>query len=190
MAPFFTRAGDEGYSGILGEGRLPKYDLRLEVLGTLDEANSALGMARALCQNPESRQLILQVQRDLYHLMAETAAASGTESKFQKIEPRHVTWLEEQTEITGRAVKLPEEFIVPGDTWVGAVLDLARTLVRRAERRMAEFFHREDLKNSEMLKYLNRLSSLLFVIELLENEIAGTSNPTLAKTDQDDRNFD
>ena len=190
MAPFYTRGGDEGYSGILGEDRLPKYDLRLEVLGALDEATAALGMARALCQLPETRKLILRMQRDLYHMMAETAASPETAAKFHKIEVRHVTWLEEQIEITGRNVNPPGDFIVPGDTWVGAVLDLARTVVRRAERRMAEILHRGDVKNTELLKYLNRLSTLIFLIELLEGQSAGTSNPTLAKTEQDDRDFD
>ena len=190
MAPFYTRGGDEGYSGILGEDRIPKYDLRLEVLGTLDEATATLGMARSLCQLPETRKMILRVQRDLYQLMAETAAVPEIAAKFHKIEARHVSWIEEQIEITGRKVNLPAEFIVPGDTWVGAAIDLARTTVRRAERRMAEILHRGDVKNPEMLRYLNRLSTLIFLIEQLESQTAGTPNPTLAKTEQDDRNFD
>ena len=190
MAPFYTGSGDEGFTGILGEDRLPKYDLRLEVLGTLDEATAVLGMARALCQLPETRKLILQLQRDLYQLMTETAAAPDTAGNFHKIEGRHVSWIEEQIKIIGRRVDLPREFIVPGDTWVGAVLDLARTVVRRGERRMAELLHRGDVKNPETLKYLNRLSTFVYLLELLENQTAGTSNPTLAKTEQDDRNFD
>lgn len=190
MAPFYTRGGDEGFSGILGEDRLPKYDLRLEVLGTLDEATATLGMARALCQLSETRKLILQIQRDLYRLMAEAAAEPDTAEKFHQIEAHHVSWLEEQIEVIGGKVTLPHEFIVPGDTWIGAVIDLARVVVRRAERRLAEIIHRGDVKNPEMLKYMNRLSSLIYLIELLEIQSTGTSNPTLAKTEQDDRNID
>ncbi len=190
MAPFFTRGGDDGYTGVLGEERLPKYDLRLEALGALDEATAALGMARAACKLAASRKMILRVQRDLYHLMAETAASPEAAAKFRRIDARHVAWLEEQIEETGRKVNLPEGFVVAGDTWAGAVLDLARTVVRRAERRMVEIFHRGEVKNPEMLKYLNRLSSLLYFIELNENQSAGVAEPTLAKTEQDDRNSD
>ncbi len=190
MAPYFTRRGDDGYTGLLGEERVPKYDLRLETLGALDEVTAALGMARAICKLPASRKLILHVQRDLYNLMAETSAVPDVVAKFHRIDARHVAWLEEQIEALGQAVTMPEEFIVPGDTWVGAILDLGRVVVRRAERRMAELLHRGDVKNLELFKYLNRLSTLMFFIELLENQAAGVSQPTLAKTELDDRNFD
>ncbi len=190
MAPFFTGRGDDGTTGLLGDERLPKYDLRLETLGTLDEATAVIGLARAACKLPASRKLLLQVQRDLYALMAEAAASPETAEKFQHIGSRHVAWLEEQIEAIGRAVEMPQEFIIPGDTKIGAMLDLARVVVRRAERRMAEISHRGDIRNSALLKYLNRLSTLLFFLELLENQAAGVNKPTLAKTDKDDRNFD
>ncbi len=190
MAPYFTRGGDDGYTGLLGDLRLPKYDPRLEALGAIDEATAILGLARAACKLPASRKLLLQVQRDLYNLMAETAAPPETAEKFHRIESRHVGWLEEQVEALGQAVQMPQDFIVPGDTWAGAMLDLARAVVRRAERRMAEIYHRGDVKNIELLKYMNRLSTLVFFLELLENEAAGVTEPTLAKTDKNDRNFD
>ncbi len=190
MAPYFTGRGDDGYTGLLGEERVPKYDLRLETLGALDEVTAALGMARANCKLPTSRKLILHVQRDLYNLMAETAATPETAEKFHRIDARHVAWLEEQIEALGQAVAMPEDFIVPGDTWVGAVLDLGRVVARRAERRLAELIHRADLKNLQLLKYVNRLSTLLFFIELLESQAAGVDRPTLAKTGDDDRNID
>ncbi len=190
MTPYFTRRGDDGYTGLLGEERVPKYDLRLETLGALDEVNATLGMGRATCKLPASRKLILHVQRDLYNLMAETAAGPETAEKFHRIDARHVSWLEGQIEALSQAVTMPEEFIVPGDTWVGAMLDLGRVAVRRAERRLAELIHRGDVKNLELLKYMNRLSTLIFFIELLEDQTAGVDRPTLAKTDHDDRNFD
>ncbi len=190
MAPFFTRGGDDGYTGLLGDERLPKYDPRLEALGAIDEATATLGMARAACKLPASRKLLLQVQRDLYHLMAETAAPPETAGKFHRIETQHVEWLEAQIEATAQAVEMPQDFILSGDSWAGAVLDLARAVVRRAERRLAEIYHHEDVKNSELVKYMNRLSTLLFFLELSENQAAGVTHPTLAKTDKDDRNFD
>ena len=190
MASFFTREGDEGYSGLLGKGHIPKYDLRLEAIGDIDEASSALGMARFLCAPSETKAILLQVQRDLYHIMAETAAPLETAEKFHVIRTQHIVWLEETTVTWGDKVRLPEEFIVPGDTMAGAALDLARTVVRRAERRMAELLQRGDVQNGDLLRYLNRLSSLLFVLELKENQGTGKQNPTLAKTDHDDRNTD
>ncbi|MGW8249300.1 MAG: ATP:cob(I)alamin adenosyltransferase, partial [Anaerolineales bacterium] len=81
-------------------------------------------------------------------------------------------------------VRLPEEFILPGDSQAGALLSLARTVVRRAERRVADLFHAGEIENPDLLRYLNRLSSLCFVLELLENQAAGAQDTTLAKTDR------
>ncbi len=182
MPVYYTRAGDDGSTGLLGKGRVPKYDLVPEVLGTIDEATAAVGMARAVCQAPESPNLLLKIQRDLYGLMAEAAATDENIEKFQVIDPAHVAWLEEQIDRLSTSVEMPREFIIPGDCLAGAALDVARAVVRRAERRMAEFIHRGDSRNPELLSYLNRLSSLLFVLELRENQVAGKDKPTLAKT--------
>ena len=76
---------------------------------------------------------------------------------------------------------MPEEFILPGDSTAGAALSLARTVVRRAERRIAQLFHEQEIENLELLRYLNRLSSLCFVLELWENQAVGNSSSTLAK---------
>jgi len=181
MPSFFTRAGDDGTTGLLGEGRVPKYDLRLEALGTVDEASAALGMARALCKAPETAEIVLRLQRDLYGLMAELAATPENAKIFRFIEHDHVLWLEEQTERLSALAGVPSGFIVPGDALPGAAFDLARTVVRRAERRVTELAGRGDLSNAEVLHYLNRLSSLVFVIELRENQVAGFARPTLAK---------
>jgi cob(I)alamin adenosyltransferase len=76
---------------------------------------------------------------------------------------------------------MPKEFIVPGDSQAGALLSVARTVIRRAERKVAELIHMGEVDNLELLRYLNRLSSLCFVLELLENQTSGKPNPTLAK---------
>jgi cob(I)alamin adenosyltransferase len=180
MSPFYTRTGDEGYTGLLGKGRVPKYHLRTEALGTLDEANASLGMARAVCRSGQIAPILVIVQRDLYKLMAEVAATPENATTFHVIDEIRVNWLEEQTDSITATVSVPQEFIIPGDTSGGAALDLARTVVRRAERRVAELMHQEEVSNKELVRYLNRLSSLIFVLELLENHNEGLST-TLAK---------
>ncbi len=178
--PFYTRKGDDGLTGLLGEGRVPKHDLRPETLGTIDEATAALGMARYSCRAAQSAPLLMEIQRDLYRLMAEVAATPENADKFHAIDAGKVAWLEAQIETLNEFVKLPEGFILPGDSMAGAALDLARTIVRRAERRVSELLHNGELANRELLRYLNRLSSLCFVLELLENQAEGQAT-TMAK---------
>ena len=112
--------------------------------------------------------------------MSEVAATPENADKFKGIDADRVTWLEEQAEIVSNIVVMPKEFILPGDTPSGAALSLARAVVRRAERRVTELFTLKELENPELLRYLNRLSSLCFLLELLENQTAGRST-SLAK---------
>ena len=180
MSPnFYTRSGDDGSTGLLGEGRIFKDDPRMEAVGALDEANAALGMARAASQSPQGREILLTAQRDLYGLMAETAATPENAARFRSIDAGRVAWLEAQIAAIEQRVPPVTEFIVPGDTPAGAALDLARTIVRRAERRLAGLQRAGEIENPELLRYLNRLSSLCFVLELLENQAAG--GQTLAR---------
>jgi len=181
MPKFYTRTGDDGTTGLLGEGRARKDAPRLEAVGALDEANAALGLARASCQAPQSPEILLTAQRDLYGLMAEVAATPENAVKFRTIDASRVAWMEAQIAIIEQNVQPTKEFIVPGDSRSGAALDLARTVVRRAERRLASLHLAGELENPNLLRYLNRLSSLCFVLELLENQHAGRENPTLAK---------
>jgi cob(I)alamin adenosyltransferase len=181
MTRFYTQTGDDGYTGLLGEGRAQKYDPRIETVGAIDEANAALGLARAFCQTPQASSILLVVQRDLYHLMAEIAATPENAARFRSITDERVTWLEAQIDEINQVVTVPDEFIIPGDTKAGAVIDLARTIVRRAERQVAFLFHQGKIENRELLRYMNRLSSLCFILELLENQAAGNSQLTLAQ---------
>jgi cob(I)alamin adenosyltransferase len=180
MPPLYTGRGDDGTTGLLGEGRFPKYHPRLETLGALDEASAALGLARALVKDPQTAAALVEVQRDLYALMAEVAATAENVSQFRTIDPSRVSWLESQAEAMEKRSGMPGEFILPGDSLAGAALALARTIVRRAERRVAELLDRGELFNRVLLQYLNRLSSLCFVLELVENQAAG-GNTKLAK---------
>jgi cob(I)alamin adenosyltransferase len=177
---FYTTKGDDGTTSLLGEGRVTKYHARIEAVGTLDESTAALGLARAQCLDPRSGGIILEAQRDLYKIMAEVAATPENAEKFRMIDASRVTWLEEQTDAISEVVEMPKEFILPGDSLAGAALSLARAIVRRAERRVVELHDEQEVTNPDLQRYLNRLSSLCFVLELLENKAAGHLT-TLAK---------
>jgi cob(I)alamin adenosyltransferase len=180
MSPFYTRNGDDGSTGLLGDGRLPKYHPRIEALGALDEASAALGLARALCQTPQIKSVLMEVQRDLYALMAEIAATPENAERFRILGLPRVQWLESQADNLSITVPLPAEFILPGDTLSGAALALTRTIVRRAERQVVELLDAGEISNPILVQYLNRLSSLCFALELFENQSAGQET-TLAK---------
>jgi cob(I)alamin adenosyltransferase len=151
----------------------------MEAIGTLDEASAALGLARSLIELDRIVELITAVQRDLYLLMAEAAAAPGNQERFREIDAGRVKWLEEQTNEIAREVKVPDQFILPGGTPSAAAFSLARTVVRRAERRLVQLFQDGSYANLNGLAYLNRLSSLCFLLELLAQKDEG--GPTLAK---------
>ena len=177
---FYTSKGDDGTTDLLGAGRVPKYHLRMEAIGTLDESTAALGLARAHSRDPRSGPILLEAQRDLYKLMSEVAATPETAGRFRTIDKTRVSWIEKQTDALSQQVEMPKQFILPGDTPASAALSLARTVVRRAERRVVELFDAGELENPDLQRYLNRLSSLCFVLELLENRAAGKET-TLAK---------
>jgi len=170
--PFYTRTGDDGKTSLLGEGRVAKHHLRIEAIGSLDESSAALGMARAAVQDVRCQTLLLEAQRDLYHLMSEVAATPENASQFL-FDGKRVEWIERQSDIMSKNVEMPNEFILPGDSPAGAALSLARAIVRRAERRVVELFDKKEITNPALQQYLNRLSSLLFVLELIENQAAG-----------------
>ncbi len=180
---YYTRTGDDGYTGLLGAERVPKYAPRPEAFGTIDELSSALGLARATVQADRSREILLEVQRQLYHIMAELATTSETAEQFRRASADDVEHIERLTDALGAEIELPKAFIVPGDTVAGAALDLARTIARRAERVIAQMLHKEEFNNFEVLRYLNRLSSLLFVLARHEDRAAGVTQTTLAKDD-------
>ena len=181
MPEFYTRNGDDGYTGILGAGRVPKHTPRIETIGTLDEAMAALGVSRAVAQSSLTGSILLEVQRDLYHLMAETAAQPEHAAQFRMIDEKRIVWLENKIDEIRAKVEVLEEFILPGDSHAGAAISLARTIVRRAERWVTRLFLDGELENPELLRYLNRLSTLCFVLELLENQAVGNESQSYAK---------
>lgn len=175
MARVTTKTGDEGYTSLLGSGRVPKYHRRPEAFGTLDEATSALGLARAYAQDPQLKDRIYALQKDIYLLMAELATPPENYEKVDfKIRENDVQRLEILSDELKEQVEIGKEFIIPGGTVTGAALDLARTIVRRAERQVARLYHEGDVTNPQVLQYLNRLSDLLFILARQVEAVEGS----------------
>jgi cob(I)alamin adenosyltransferase len=165
MAKVTTGTGDTGYTGLLGEQRVPKYDPRPETFGTVDEATSALGLARAMSSDPKVKAIIYTIQQELYLLMGELATPPENYEKMGlRVTVEHVQRLEQTEEALKQEVEIPNKFIIPGDTQDGAALDLARTIIRRAERMAVRLLHEGVIENGEVVRYLNRLSDLIFIL--------------------------
>ena len=177
----YTGVGDEGYTSLLGRDRVPKYDIRPEAYGTVDEASSALGIARATVKDVQTAEIILGVQRDLYAIMADLATLPEATTRPPWLHPQSTDCLEVLIGRLESTVDLPPAFIVSGDSVAGAHLDLARTIIRRAERLVARLQHEGKLRTDEPLRYLNRLSSLLFLLARMEDKAAGAEAFTLAR---------
>ncbi|BBB92993.1 MAG TPA: cob(I)yrinic acid a,c-diamide adenosyltransferase [Methylomusa anaerophila] len=164
----YTKTGDKGTTSLLTGERINKVSIRVESYGTIDEINSALGLARALSSSVELKETICNLQKLLVMLMAELASAN-LEKPY--ITAEHVQQLEEL--IDKYDAKLPplKDFIVPGDTPGAAALDLARTVARRAERQVWRLRDSEESTVSEnTLIALNRLSDLCFTLSRFETQ--------------------
>lgn len=165
MAKVTTGTGDTGYTGLLGAQRVPKYDPRPDTFGTVDEATSALGLARAVANEQKVKDIIYRVQQELYLLMGELATpAEHYEQMGLRMTIEHVQHLELVEAELQHEVEIPNKFIIPGDTLDGAALDLARTIIRRAERMAVKLLHDGVIQNTEVVRYLNRLSDLIFIL--------------------------
>jgi cob(I)alamin adenosyltransferase len=176
----YTARGDQGGTDLLGE-RVSKDDPRIELMGSLDEATSSIGFGRSLSTWPGANELLLATQRDLYQIMAELAFIDTTRPDSLRLSAGRVEWLESSIASVQETVTLPREFVVTGDTTAGAALDVARTVVRRAERHAVSLASAGAIGNPEIIRYLNRLSSLLFILARAEDLQAG-GEVRLAKT--------
>lgn len=176
-----TWSGDDGQTDYLGKGRVEKSSQRMDTLGSLDEASAALGIAKSVCREPSIVIIIEKVQRTLYRLMTEAASSTENAGKFPGVTGEDVSWLENEIHGLELIVPIPQDFILPGATKFSAILDLARTIVRRAERRLVESSRIGEYQNSEGMKYLNRLSTLIFYLEIKEILSSPKHRPFLAK---------
>lgn len=166
--PFYTKQGDSGETSYLGEGGISKSSIRIESVGCVDEGTAAIGLARALSESKKTRDILLEVQKHLYVLMTELSASPKVADKFDKLNESHLQWLEARIQDLEEAVKLPKVFIIPGGSPASGALALARTIIRRAERRAVAMMEADQIQKGLLVAYLNRLSSLLFVLEVFE----------------------
>jgi cob(I)alamin adenosyltransferase len=165
----YTRKGDTGTTGLLfGGARISKADLRTDAYGTTDEAVSALGLARAALGEGALSELIVRLQRELFVVGAELATHVDKRQKLTdgvtRVTAEMTTALEHEIDALEAKHPMPVEFVIPGESIAGAALDLARTSVRRAERRAVALASANGLPDSQVVPYLNRLADLLFVM--------------------------
>lgn len=162
LSKIYTRTGDDGTTG-LGDGvRVAKDDIRIEAFGTVDEANSTIGMVLAVNNIPDDiRACLVEVQHELFDLGGELSMPG-----YRAIHQKHVDRLEHALDEFNDTLPPLKEFILPGGGVAAAACHLARTITRRAERRVWTLAKREDVP-AEIPMYLNRLSDLLFVMSRL-----------------------
>lgn len=165
--------GDDGSTGLLGGGRASKDDARIEAFGTVDEASSALGLAKALTAHSGVRTICEELQRGLYSIGAELGTNPTAEATFVTTKEADVARLDDLITELESEVAMPDGFILPGATPASGALDLARAIVRRAERRCVSLERAHGLANPQVRRWLNRLSLLLFVVGRYEEGLSG-----------------
>ncbi|MEX0742767.1 MAG: cob(I)yrinic acid a,c-diamide adenosyltransferase [Actinomycetota bacterium] len=179
MPRIYTKTGDDGTTGLLYGGRISKADPATEAYGTTDEAVAVLGLARALTEDLALADRLLSLQRQLFIVGADLATNPAERGKLQPgvslVADEDVDGLEVWIDELVTAHPLPNAFVVPGANPVSASLDVARAVVRRAERRVVELREGGAEVNDAVVRYLNRLSDLLFV---LARVAAGETEPT------------
>lgn len=172
----YTRTGDTGETGLIGGQRVPKDDPRVDAYGTVDELNTVLGIARCyLHDQPDLNQLLEQIQNELFDIGAELASPPERAAQFQSIEEHHITALEQAIDQFETELEPLRQFILPGGTLASAYLHFARAVCRRAERRVVHL-SRLSTVSAAIIKYLNRLSDLLFVMARVANCRAGVED--------------
>lgn len=159
----YTRGGDRGQTGLIGGSRVSKDHLRVEAYGAVDELNSHLGVARTQLADPDLLDVVQTIQNRLFDLGAELATPAVRRHTIPPITSEHVRALEGIIDAYEDALPALREFILPGGIEAAAMLHVARTVARRAERRVVTLARAEAV-NPEILRYLNRLSDLLFVL--------------------------
>lgn len=166
-----TKKGDSGYTSLLKGGRVPKHHLIIEAIGTLDEANSLLAVARASSRQKRTKRIILQFQKHLFILGAELSVPKGKGKALkQKIAKTDIKWLERLVDEFEEALALPTGFVAFGQNEGSSHLDVARTSVRKVERLAAKMKSEDLIENTNILKYLNRLSNLIFLMACFEEK--------------------
>jgi cob(I)alamin adenosyltransferase len=174
VVKIYTKKGDDGTTSLWYGGRVPKDSPRTEAYGALDEAGSALGLARALCADaiPGGQQElaadILRLQDDLFVAGAELAtapeAAERLEDGISRVTAEMVEWAEGLIDRYMDEVELPPKFVIPGGNQLSAQLDVARTVIRRAERRISTLVEADEIASETLVHFVNRASDLAYAM--------------------------
>ena len=169
----YTKYGDTGETSLLYGGRVSKSGPHTEAYGIIDEAVSAMGLGRAQSQDEEVKEILKQLQRELFTVGAELATDPQRYDLFKRhfspVTPGMVTGLEETLDDLEGRMEMPNVFILPGNSPASAAIDMARTIVRTAERRVVALHEQGRLTNPDILRYMNRLGDLLFVVARYED---------------------
>ncbi len=164
----YTKFGDSGETSLLYGGRVSKNNLHTEAYGITDEAVSAMGLARATSEDPRVKDVLRDLQRELFTIAAELATEPDKyelfQQHFQPVTLAMVENLESTIDSLEEDVEMPKVFILPGGSQASAAIDLARCIIRTAERRVVALREAELLTNDLIIAYLNRIGDLLFVL--------------------------
>ena len=165
IVKIYTRTGDDGTTGLYFGGRAAKDSMSIELNGAVDESQALLGWARTLCEpSSELSELLITLERDLWVLMSEIATAPENRHKLKpdhsRVSQQMIDRLEENIDDLSAQIEMPKEFVVPGENPLAAALDVARTVIRRAERIAVAY----ALEDSLVVMYLNRLSDLAWTM--------------------------
>lgn len=159
---------NESLTNLINEKGIFKDDIRIEAIGSIDEASAALGFARAIASNVRNKENIKIVQKTLCILMSNLAGVGETRDASNEFDQSKVEWLQNQIKIYDGLIAVPDHFILSGDTIAGGAISVARTCIRRAERRVVALQNNGIDINPILVNYLNRLSYFCFLMELLE----------------------
>lgn len=185
IVKIYTRTGDDGSTSLFSGGRVPKFHLRVEAYGTVDELNSILGLARALRPSEATDRYLTRIQHQLFNLGADLATPLDARSSYVvRVDAGQVAWLE--TSIDALTADLPPltAFILPGGSPTAAQIHVARTICRRVERLVTQLSEAEAV-GDHVLPYLNRLSDFFFTLARWENQQAGVLDVIWAKSDEE-----
>jgi len=173
----YTKTGDEGKTHLLFGDRISKADIRCEAYGTIDETVSTLGLARSFSKSQYVIKIIKNIQKELFivggELATDVSKYKNLKKNFKVVTPDMVFNLEKMIDSLEEVVQLPKAFVIPGASPASAALDMARSVLRRAERIVVRIKEDDNLFNPVVLKYLNRLEDLLFMIARYEDRELG-----------------
>ena len=172
LTRIYTRLGDSGETHLGDMSRVPKTHARIEAYGTVDELNAQLGVVRAL--DPRFDDWLARIQNDLFDLGADISVPEGAERERLRVAPEQTAWLERACDELNAELPNLKSFVLPGGTPLAAQLHVCRTVCRRAERRTIAC---GEEVSAECVRYLNRLSDLLFILSRAANVGAGESEP-------------